>query len=556
MAVSFLLTANLAACSSGDSGSTLPHAVTAGLGTTAAANSNATATQTGTSRSTTSAIGAVAPAPNGLTELAINAGGPAVGSWVADESATGGWDATASGSVDTSHITDPAPAQVYEHQRVGPKLTYTIGNLTKNEPYEVRLHFAETYFNQVGKRVFNVTINGSPVLTNFDIFKVAGGAFIAVVQTFSHTADATGTITVAFNATVDNAAVAGLDVRVAASSPSPVPTPTPTPAPTPTPTPTPGDTAWPAPGWVPYSVSPLTVPVTPNPTFTAGSDAIINAMYSGRSNDPGRLQLYAGPPPPDTTDYSEPLYFGRAGDPAYTVSCYDYGGNCPASGVTVHIPNGAQPAGGTDHHIAIRDTVTGEDVMLWKAPVPSGNGGSYSVGWGTLISSKSDGLRAIGGTASGLSALWALRETDLAHNTVNHAIIVQINGESQSGWAYPAVGWDNGFFHADPWPEMGAHFWLDVAPPYAANCPQYAVSYLTALNKYGAYFAANGGVTSPFEAIYESDLSYTYNGGPSVWGPLMASLGGKMVGTSNIAMDSCGINLQQHMHVLNPPSPL
>jgi hypothetical protein len=498
--------------------------------------------------------------PNAL----IDAGGAASGSWSADAGYSGGWVASASTkAIDTSRVSNPAPQAVYQTQRAGSAFSYTIANLAANSAYSVRLHFVESFFSSAGQRVFNVAANGKSVLSNFDTFKAAGGQNIAVAMPFSATSDASGKISIAFAATVNNASVAAIEVASGSIAPPPtsVPTTAPTAVPTAAPTgaasPTPGPvggTQWPAAGWVPYPGSLLTVPVSKSPSIDSSSSSVINAMWSSSQSDAGRIQVYAGPPPPDSNDYSQPLYFGHASDPVYTVTCYMYGSNCTAKGVSVHIPKGAQPAGGTDHHISIRDLVTGKDVMLWLAPVPNGKGGAYSVGWGTQISSTGNGLNAIGGTASGISALWQLRETDLAHNTINHAVIVQINGESADGYVYPAIGWDNGFFHSNPWPKMGAHFWLDVAPPYAAGCPQYAVSYLTALNKYGAYFAENGGVSTPMEAIYEGDVPYTFNGGASVWGPLMASLGGRGVGTSNIGMSACGINLQQHMHILTPPA--
>ncbi len=492
--------------------------------------------------------------------IAINLGGTGTGSWVADRDYTGGWVATVAGSINTSGVSNAPPQSVYQSQRVGTSFTYVVPSLTPNSLYNVRLHFVESFFSSAGQRLFNVTVNGAQGLTAFDIFKNAGGQNVAIAKLFSAESDAAGRITIAFTATVNNASVAGIEVLDPTTSGSPTPTPssapttTPTSIPTATPAPVSGGVAWPAPGWVPYSKSPLTVPVAPNPTFTAGSASMISAMWAGQPTNPGRFEVSSGPPPPDSRDFSQPLYFGRASDPQYKVSCYDYGGGCSASGAIVHIPKGAYPAGGSDHHIAIRDLVTGKDVMLWLAPIPTGNGGNYSVGWGAVVPSDGDGLNAIGASASGMSALWALRETDLAHNTINHALVVGVNHESGDGYVYPAVGWDNGYFRSDPWPKMGAHFWLDVAPPYAADCPQYAVSYLTALHKYGAFFADQGDISSPMEASLESDYDYTYNGGASVWGPLMKSLGGSSVGHSNVPMSDCGINMQTHMHVLNPPA--
>ena len=52
--------------------------------------------------------------------------------------------------------------------------------------YTVRLHFAEIYWTAAGQRRFNVAINGTQVLTNFDIFATAG-ANKALVRDFSAT---------------------------------------------------------------------------------------------------------------------------------------------------------------------------------------------------------------------------------------------------------------------------------------------------------------------------------------------------------------------------------
>ncbi|KAF0181340.1 MAG: RTX family calcium-binding protein [Limisphaerales bacterium] len=51
-------------------------------------------------------------------------------------------------------------------------------------PYTVRLHFAEPEELTAGERVFSVALQGRPVLTNFDIVSVAGGAQRGVVKEF------------------------------------------------------------------------------------------------------------------------------------------------------------------------------------------------------------------------------------------------------------------------------------------------------------------------------------------------------------------------------------
>ena len=62
-------------------------------------------------------------------------------------------------------------------------------NLTPAGSYTVRLDFAEIYWTAAGQRLFNVSINGQQVLTNFDIFATAGGKDIAIAETFTATAN-------------------------------------------------------------------------------------------------------------------------------------------------------------------------------------------------------------------------------------------------------------------------------------------------------------------------------------------------------------------------------
>ena len=64
--------------------------------------------------------------------------------------------------------------------------------------YAVRLHFAEIVFVAPGQREFNVAVNNTQVLTNFDIFATAGAANTAIVKAFDTVADPSGTITITF----------------------------------------------------------------------------------------------------------------------------------------------------------------------------------------------------------------------------------------------------------------------------------------------------------------------------------------------------------------------
>ena len=64
--------------------------------------------------------------------------------------------------------------------------------------YTVLLHFAETYFTAAGNREFNVAINGTTVLTNFDIYATAGSQTPPWSRQFTATANSSGDIVIAF----------------------------------------------------------------------------------------------------------------------------------------------------------------------------------------------------------------------------------------------------------------------------------------------------------------------------------------------------------------------
>ena len=62
------------------------------------------------------------------------------------------------------------------------------------------LDFAsDWYVTAAGQQQFDVSINGTQVLTNFDIYATAGGKDKAIQETFTATANGSGQITVAFN---------------------------------------------------------------------------------------------------------------------------------------------------------------------------------------------------------------------------------------------------------------------------------------------------------------------------------------------------------------------
>jgi hypothetical protein len=143
----------------------------------------------------------------------INCGGSAVSPYIADQFFSGGTTtSTADAITIPGSITSPAPQGVYQTERYG-NTTYTITGLTAYKRYVVRLHFAEIYWTAAGQRVFDVSINSTLVLDNFDIYVAAGNAAdTANVQTFYIEANSSGNIVIVFTTVTDNATIQGIEI--------------------------------------------------------------------------------------------------------------------------------------------------------------------------------------------------------------------------------------------------------------------------------------------------------------------------------------------------------
>jgi hypothetical protein len=164
-------------------------------GTSAASNQASATTQSGST-----------------TAVQINAGGPAVSPFVADEDFAGGGTIHHTNTIDLSGITNPAPMAVYQTGRDG-NFTYTIPGFTAGSSHTVRLHFAETFWTAAGLRIFNVSINGTTVLTDFDIFAAAGAMNKAVIEQFTVNANSSGQYVMQFATVKDNSLINGIEIR-------------------------------------------------------------------------------------------------------------------------------------------------------------------------------------------------------------------------------------------------------------------------------------------------------------------------------------------------------
>src|SRR3989344_1912767 len=124
--------------------------------------------------------------------IAVNCGGGAAGSFIADSFFTGGTPVTYAKTIDLVGVTDAAQAAVYQSERWG-EFSYTLSNFTVGASYTVRLHFAEIYFTGAGLRKFNVLINGVSGINKGvtrDFSAVANGSGQIVIQFTKGSADA------------------------------------------------------------------------------------------------------------------------------------------------------------------------------------------------------------------------------------------------------------------------------------------------------------------------------------------------------------------------------
>ena len=147
--------------------------------------------------------------------IAIKCGGGSVGRF-SDERCYLVYSSTSKAFVTNDVIktlaeADPASQAIYQSERAG-DFVYKFSCLSPDKPYLVRLHFSENYKSQAGQRVFSVTINGTTVLNNFDVFAAAGGKDKAIVEAFTGLSTALGQIIVSYASEVGSAVASAIEI--------------------------------------------------------------------------------------------------------------------------------------------------------------------------------------------------------------------------------------------------------------------------------------------------------------------------------------------------------
>ena len=122
--------------------------------------------------------------PPGTSVIRLNAG-PNVAYtdkqgrlWQADQHFTGG------GIISAPTVSGTEDPQLYRVARAGVYTDFGWNIPVSNGQYTVTLKFAETSYQNVGQRIFDVAINGTNVLNDFDIVREAGSWRVAHDETF------------------------------------------------------------------------------------------------------------------------------------------------------------------------------------------------------------------------------------------------------------------------------------------------------------------------------------------------------------------------------------
>ncbi len=148
---------------------------------------------------------------------AINAGGVAYtavdgAKYEADKYFTGGTPYTSS----TTAIAGTDDDVLYTSERYG-NFSYALP--VANGTYDITFKFSENYWTAAGQRALNVSVEGTQVITNLDIYSSSGAGFKAydIVKTATVS---DGTLNINFVTVTDNAKISAILVKTSTSSAS------------------------------------------------------------------------------------------------------------------------------------------------------------------------------------------------------------------------------------------------------------------------------------------------------------------------------------------------
>lgn len=230
------------------------------------------------------------PSSAAAGDILVNAGGAAYQDgtgqvYSADKGFVGGWTYSTTRRIDR---TDMQP--LFQSERTG--LTGYDLPVSSAGTYRVTLGFAELYWSAAGKRVFDVSAEGTRIIAGLDIHAVAG-KYRAMTRTVDVPVT-DGSLTLRFTARVDQPTVSVVSaVPLTQVAPAPVtsaaPSPSSSPSPTASPSPSATTTTSPSP-----SPTTTTAPATSAPacTSTMAAGGSIGTFINGLA--PGAVGCLPG----------------------------------------------------------------------------------------------------------------------------------------------------------------------------------------------------------------------------------------------------------------------
>ena len=293
--------------------------------------------------------------------------------------------------------------------------------------------------------------------------------------------------------------------------------------------------------WRPYSdSSPFNVGVGSGPREVTNSSSIVSRTLGlGTAGARGGTMFTVGTAG-TSSDYDHPIYYSKPSDPVYTVRCRKWVSSCTVEGLQIRIPAAAQPAGGSDGHLAVIDQDAGWEYGFWETEARSPSGGTLWIGHGgrTPIGTpdatglgSSDLANNVTAAHFGLAA-GVVRPEELGAGQINHALFMTVKCTNGT-YVWPARGPGVGRTCAsmglsnENAPALGQHFYLEMtaAEIDALSVPAWKKTILRAMAEYGMFVGDTGSSTMGWNIVLQSGSSYTSFGQPDPWVGLAKQFG-------------------------------
>ena len=203
------------------------------------------------------------------------------------------------------------------------------------------------------------------------------------------------------------------------------------------------------------------------------------------------------------------LHFADTDDPVYTVHCTQWTSSCEVEGAQVRIPAGAKPTPMTwDRHMTVVQP-DGTEYSFWESDIPSGRGGTLNVSHGGRgrIDGDSTGIHGTAGVVS--ASAGEIRSTSWIAGTIPHAIALTVY-RTKATSVYP-VRTDDCKGHlaatdpASPVPN-GQWFKLNITDAELALEPAWRRPIYRAMRDYGGFVIDTGG--SGFGWSHANEMAY------------------------------------------------